>query len=192
MKNIKLRAWSPIGKYFLPLEDDGDYYFVQDKLGLEVYNKHGKCVTILTVYSDIEDNNGTLICEGDIVRIRTPYRTTQTHTGDNIPNGSYTEPMEPAIETIEKEVVFSNGGFFLKGEDNNFPTPLIWDCRQWTMEELKETISYRKPFYDLFDDPEEGDLQYLLTEYKLETPEKLLEYISGVEIIGNIFETNND
>ena len=72
---------------------------------------------------------------------------------------------------------------------DDFTTPISWHQTQWDLESIKEAISWTRQDAGWFDDPEEGDLQYLITECaKVENSEKLIEYLNGFEIIGNLFD----
>jgi len=143
-------------------------------------------------FTGLTDKNGVKIFDGDIIRIKRPYRSTQTHTGDNIPNGTYTEPMEPEIKLTEVEVVFDEGVFGIPTERSflgEHISNLSWETSIVYDEELiKDAISYGGR--DIFDwhNGEDGDLDYLLSEYNYESLEILLKDISGVEIIGNIHD----
>jgi hypothetical protein len=139
-------------------------------------------------YAGFNSKNDKEIYEGDEVLYNVPCRTTQTHTGDNIPNGSYTEPMEPGIEAKQGIVVFKDGMFQIEQEDNT--CPIAYANMEWDLESIKEAISYCRPDSFVFDDPEEGDLQYLIEECaKVKTAEELILFLNGIEIIGNIYET---
>jgi hypothetical protein len=139
-------------------------------------------------FSSFLDKKGAKIFEGDIIRMRRPYRSTQTHTGDNIPNGSFTEPLEPGIKEHEAVIIFSDGCFSAEYEDgiSEALNPLFWEIIQYDESDIKEAIASSRK--DIWDDPEEGDLQYLLQEYPPKSLEELIDYISGVEIIGSIHD----
>jgi uncharacterized phage protein (TIGR01671 family) len=65
---IKFRAWDSNRNYFLPLDDDGDYYFRDDNNGLELWDKSGRCkAAILQQFIGRLDNKGKEIYQNDIV-----------------------------------------------------------------------------------------------------------------------------
>jgi hypothetical protein len=142
------------------------------------------------VCTGIKDKNIVNVYVGDLIQYRRPYRSTQTHTGDNIPNGSYTEPMTPEIKIIQEHVIFKDGIFGIKSEHEDIIPFLYFDFK-YDLEALKTAVEYYPDDADLFDDPDEGDLQYLLEEYGYENVNDLSEWISGFEVIGNIHQKSN-
>ncbi len=127
---------------------------------------------------NLEDKKGTKIFEGDILRIRKVYRT-----GDNIPLGSYTEPMEPGIEEIVTKVVLKDGIFGFISEKNDDIISLSWELIVWDKQAVEDALEWN---YN--DDPEDGDIAYLKDEIvKCKTDEELFDYL-GVEVIGNVFQ----
>jgi hypothetical protein len=173
---------SPIWINFIPKEDES--YHRQIRLLVNEVKSES-----VGQFTGLTDKNGVEIYEGYEVRYRQPYRTTQTHTGDNIPNGSYTEPMEPGIREIEGLVKFVDGMFVIDPYESYDTIPLAWCIREWDLESIEESISWTRQTDGWFDDPEEGDLNYLITEVaKVKDVDELIKYLSGIEILGNIHQ----
>jgi uncharacterized phage protein (TIGR01671 family) len=202
-REIKFRSWDNKNKKFVSI----GFHVIGEvtmfgTIEQYCFETKSKEQTTLDRLGDIEieqftgliDKNGKEIYEGDIIKFKRPYRSTQTHTGDNIPNGSYTEPMEPEIRTEIFSVEFCSGIFGIntgKPIFNEMASPLVWECEtEFDEEGLKYAISYGgKDIFDWYNGAD-GDLDYLLDEYGYKSVDELLADISGIEIIGNIHENH--
>jgi len=138
--------------------------------------------------SGLFDKKGREICLGDTIEIHVPYRSSQTHYGENIPHpsGEYTEPLEPEIKTERHVVKWGYGMFHIMSStaivEEEFATPLCWELTKYSSRE--QLISaFDGPDSDWEYDQEDGDLAYLLREYPPNTEQELMEYLSGCEVI---------
>lgn len=124
--------------------------------------------------------NGKLTLGGDEVLIRIPEIETQTHTGNNIPNGSYTEPIGVHIKELIDDVVFDKGVIRLANEE----VPLVWNDQKWTVESVQEAITITKFPWDDKDSQFEfdSDVYFLIEEAEVTSQEDLLEYLSGIRV----------
>ncbi len=101
--------------------------------------------------------------------------------------------MEPGIKYIEGIVRYSDGMFILETDGNSRDlndSLLIWHIHHWDLETIKSAIEYSKKDANIFDDPEEGDLQYLIELAKVNNASELIELFSGFMVTGNIYEAN--
>ena len=207
MRKIKFRAYCEFDGikatknkmvYFKPVECDNGLFFEAPD---NVYHIN-EYLSPLMQFTGLKDKNGKEIYEGDRILIRAPYRTTQTHTGDNIPNGSYTEPMEPEIDEFEATIEFKDGAFILTDFESEVWNDSVEILLGWVYnseyseEEIKDAIrikSKNTDSFDFWDEPEDnsGDLQYLLGVYPPNNLHELIEYLKGVEVIGNIHENKD-
>lgn len=159
-------------------------------------------------FTGFKDVSNKEIFEGDFLTLRIPSRRAQTHTGDNIPRGSYTEPLEPFVEEKNVVIVYLETGFhavdwgfyshwFLEGNDFNY-MEFLSDCqpdfywtRGYTIEKAKEMFTGH--WFEYGDrrgyewEGEDGDLEYLCQENKVNTESELIALL-GSSVIGNIHQ----
>lgn len=197
MREIKFRAWDKKHNFMINADDIHPKVMQELITGegkvLEIHESHsyaGTDVTyddisderVLMQFTGLHDKNGKEIFEGDIVRVRQADRFEETHVGDNIPLGSYTELLEPYVKEWNQVVTFKDGMFGLDKGDDDWFTPLIWLIEEVQVEEyeLCDIFRGRESYW-------EEDLDYLLQEYTLSSAEELIKYL-GIEVIGNRFE----
>lgn len=183
------------------------WYFVENQLGLlrhvitryERLKGHQVYIEVdgdtVGQYTTFNDKHGNPIFEGDVLRNVSPERDYQTHYGDNIPMGEYTEPLEPIIEYYHHVVSQNEGSFVIDDVPFDGPStvPLSYVNMEWDLESAKNAFSSGIGYQNSSRwewEGEEGDLEYLLNEYGIESESKLIESL-GVEIRGDI-HTNEE
>ena len=146
--------------------------------------------TISIHFPDMVDSQGNKIFAslqkngrgGDIVEIKQPYRITQTHTGDNIPMGSYTEPLEANIEIIISPTIFSNGLVSLYSDIiDEYSYPLRYRLETKDIQMIKDC--FQNGWGLDWSNNEDSDKNYIFSKYKLSSDDELVEFCKP-KIIG--------
>lgn len=141
-------------------------------------------------YMGLLDKKGKKIFEGDIIQTKALKVEWQTHVGDNIPNGSYSEPDMPVLEKKTLIVGFERGVFGCSEDDGEFFSPIDWLVVEWDKFSALQAVDMKHK-RDLFDHDfteAEDDFTFLKKEAGFETDEDFLKDISGLTVIGNIHD----
>lgn len=188
-RDIKFRVWQDGKMLATPI---GSNFGLKRFFGFIDEN------AILMQFTGLKDKKGLDIYEGDILKYRNPEIGYQTHTGDNIPNGSYTEPTGAIISEKEYEVIFHCGSFQLLDTSSRYIMPMqyLFDEQTEALIELDhDTILKQidlKRNRDIFDNDysdAQEELECLLEELEM-TLSTLIEHCK-LEIIGNIHDEND-
>lgn len=141
------------------------------------------------------DGLGDEIYCGDTIKFRRLTRLTQTHSGDNIPNGHCVEPMEMTIEDVAGEVVYEDGMYLVTMEKSsefgtqNCNIPLTYLIDSYDEETIVDTVRVSSSnsfslFETLKDDTEiaNQEIAELIIDYGLCGIEDLITYCNYLEL----------
>ena len=147
------------------------------------------------------DKNGKEIYEGDVLRWYRVDIEYQTHTGDNIPMGSYTEPCGTIAKVFQMPVIFRDALFTCASAQNpDEEEPPTCECPiQWPQpydrRELNN-IFYPRPYgreNEVLSDSDFLEVAQSIAEelgFECISIDDFIQKINGFEIIGNIYENS--
>ncbi len=145
-------------------------------------------------YTGREDKDGVEIYEDSIITFLMAFEITQTHIGDNIPRGSYTEPDEPFFHRITAQVLWDEDrlcwSYSIIGKTpyawDQVPTWYDWETVLPLINREPYTVGYIKHLCGKCEEEECGGCEYL-QEAGVEKFDDLTETIlNQIEVIGNI------
>ena len=151
-------------------------------------------------FTGLTDKNGKNIFDGDKFTFWVCYPTTQTHTGDNIPNGSYTEPDETQFLKLEAEVYWDEdrakwsfsilgkvpyqfSQYFNFGWYDEDTLPII-NRSSYSLEYIKEYYGY--------DEISDEEWQEYLSDIGFASEQEMMKEVNQIEVVGSIHDLKDE
>ncbi len=175
-----------------------DWNMTRPTTGAEVYYES------IGQLTGFKDSKGVDVYTGDIIEFWVCYPTSQTHTGDNIPNGSYTEPDETQLLKIKGEVIYDEEqceytfsiigktpyqfGYAFNGlfPDENMP---IISREYYTKDYIQCCFGINQ--YENQTDSDVKDYEDAIKELTGLTEDGLCKVINDVTVVGNVYDNKD-
>ncbi len=201
MREIKFRFWEGKSKTMIDwlcvrqtAFNRGDMHMMYDMMGTNPD-------VVKMQFANLLDKNEKEVYEGDVLRWYSLDIEYQTHYGDNIPMGSYTEPCGTVCKKFEMPIMFRDAMFTCNPpRDPEEDEAVSIDCpiqypRPYDRKELNQ-IFYPRPYgreNEVLSDEDFLEVAQSCAKelgFECASIEEFIQKINGFEIIGNIYSNS--